>query len=230
MMERLWMKPYLLSLMALRPSALFGVVMAQPFYAELLHSWADRAVATHADILELGCGPGGLSLYLAERRGATVLGMDRSPSMIRAAQRQLTRSLHRLDLADPLVAQLSRARFAVGDATDTNLPDRSFDCVLGASILNVADPVKLVREARRLTRGHVAFLVPSRQMNPVAAARVAEQRQLPPRSRAVLEMWSRHARKMDEGELTRVFRQADAGEPQFEHHLDQLVLSVSAER
>ena len=214
MLEDLYIKPYLLSLMALRPSALFGVVMAQPFYAGLLHDWADRTVDTHTEILELGCGPGLLSHTLAARPGCSVLGLDRAPSMIQAARRR------------PGAAQ-----FAVGDATETGLSDGRFDCVVGASILNVvADPVALVREARRLSRGRVSFLVPSRRMTAVTAARFAERQRLGAWSRAVLSMWSTHARKLDEGELEVIFHTAGFAAPRVDHYLDGLVVGVSADR
>lgn len=73
-------------------------------------------------VLEIGCGRGALSVYLA-RRGARVTGVDVSSNCIAAAR---------------LLARANRVRPRFVHATATRLPfkDESFDRVVGMSILH----------------------------------------------------------------------------------------------
>ena len=99
------------------------------------------------DIVDLGCGTGYFSAWLA-RRGARPVGVDPT-----AAQLETARRMQRLTgIEFPLVE-------AAGE--DVPLPDASFDLVLseyGASIW--ADPYRWIPEAARLLRpgGRVIFL------------------------------------------------------------------------
>jgi SAM-dependent methyltransferase len=102
------------------------------------------------DTIELGCGTGYVSAWLA-RRGARPVGIDNS-----AAQLETARELqiaHGLDF--PLIH---------GNAEATGLPDASFDLAIseyGASIW--CDPYAWIPEAARLLRpgGHLVFLLNS---------------------------------------------------------------------
>jgi SAM-dependent methyltransferase len=99
------------------------------------------------DILDLGCGTGYFSAWLA-RRGARVVGLDPTPAQLETARRMQRET--RLEF--PLIE-------AAGE--DVPLPDTSFDLVLseyGASIW--ADPYRWIPEAARLTRpdGRLIFL------------------------------------------------------------------------
>jgi SAM-dependent methyltransferase len=100
-----------------------------------------------ARTVELGCGTGYVSAWLA-RRGASAVGVDPTPSQLQIA-RQLQRE-H--DLAFPLV-------LAAGERVP--LRDASFDLVIseyGAAIW--ADPHRWIPEAARLLRpgGELVFL------------------------------------------------------------------------
>jgi SAM-dependent methyltransferase len=100
-----------------------------------------------ADVVDLGCGTGYFSAWLA-RRGARPVGVDVTPAQLETARR-LQRE-HGLEF--PLVE---------ADAADTGLPDASFDLALseyGASIW--ADPARWIPEAARLLRpgGRVVLL------------------------------------------------------------------------
>jgi SAM-dependent methyltransferase len=102
------------------------------------------------DILDLGCGTGYFSAWLA-RRGARPVGVDPTPAQL-ATARRLQRET---GLEFPLIE-------ACGE--DVPLPDASFDIVLseyGAS--HWADPDLWLPEAGRLLRsgGRLVFLVPS---------------------------------------------------------------------
>jgi len=99
------------------------------------------------DAIELGCGTGYVSAWLA-RRGARVTGLDNSPRQLETARR--LQAEHGLDF--PLI---------LGFAEQVPLPDASFDLVIseyGAAIW--ADPYQWIPEAARLLRpgGELIFL------------------------------------------------------------------------
>ena len=99
------------------------------------------------DVVELGCGTGYVSAWLA-RRGARPIGVDITP-----AQLDTARTLQQeLGLEFPLIE---------ADAADTGLPEASADLVVseyGASIW--VDPYRWIPEAARLLRpgGELVFL------------------------------------------------------------------------
>jgi SAM-dependent methyltransferase len=100
------------------------------------------------DAIELGCGTGYVSAWLA-RRGARPVGIDNSEAQLATARR--LQDEH--DLHFPLVH---------GNAETVPYPDASFDLAIseyGASIW--ADPYRWVPEASRLLRpgGRLIFLV-----------------------------------------------------------------------
>ncbi len=102
---------------------------------------------TGLDAIELGCGTGYVSAWMA-RRGARVTGIDLSERQLATARR--LRDLHDLPV-----------RFVHGDAEATGLPDASFDVAIseyGAAIW--CDPYVWIPEAHRLLRpgGRLAFL------------------------------------------------------------------------
>ncbi len=91
------------------------------------------------DLLDLGCGPGTITVDLAGRVApGRVLGVD----AVRRRHRQGRRAI-----AD------GRAEFAVGDAYDLDVPDASFDVVHAHQVLqHLTDPVAAVVEANRVLR------------------------------------------------------------------------------
>jgi SAM-dependent methyltransferase len=100
------------------------------------------------DVVELGCGAGYVSAWLA-RRGARPVGLDNSPAQL-ATARRLQREF---GLEYPLVQ---------ADAEQAPLADGRFDLAIseyGASIW--CDPYRWVPEAARLLRpgGRLVFLV-----------------------------------------------------------------------
>ena len=102
------------------------------------------------DAIELGCGTGYVSAWLA-RRGARPVGIDNSEAQLATARRMQERS----GLEFPLIH---------GNAERVPLPDASFDIAIseyGASIW--CDPHEWIPEAARLLRpgGELVFLVNS---------------------------------------------------------------------
>lgn len=89
---------------------------AQIDLIEELLIWA--SVSSAADILDVGCGIGGSSLYLAEKFNAAVTGITLSPVQAnRAAERAQVAGLE------------NRANFQVADALNLPFADNSFDLV-----------------------------------------------------------------------------------------------------
>ncbi|MEU6131804.1 class I SAM-dependent methyltransferase [Saccharopolyspora sp. NPDC047091] len=89
-----------------------GDVRAHPWLRAAMDVFADQ-VAGLGPVLDVGCGPGTVTGYLAER-GLDVAGVDLSPRMIEHARR-----LH------------PECSFRVGSATELDLADSSFGGLLG---------------------------------------------------------------------------------------------------
>ena len=111
-----------------------------------LHVLPDRLAGL--DVIELGCGTGYVSAWLA-RRGARPVGIDNSAAQLRTA-----RALQaEFGLEFPLLH---------GNAEEVPLPDAGFDLAIseyGASIW--CDPYRWIPEAARLLRpgGALIFLI-----------------------------------------------------------------------
>jgi SAM-dependent methyltransferase len=99
------------------------------------------------DVVELGCGTGYVSAWLA-RRGARPVGIDNSPAQLDTARR----FQQEFGLSFPL---------HLGNAEQTPFPDATFDLAIseyGASIW--CDPYLWIPEAARILRpgGRLSFL------------------------------------------------------------------------
>jgi SAM-dependent methyltransferase len=97
-----------------------------------------------AKVLEVGCGPGHLSIRLAGRHGLEVTGLDLDPAMIERARANVDR-LGDWDERRPL--------FLVGDVASLAFPDGSFDLVVSTlSMHHWADPAAGLAEIARVLR------------------------------------------------------------------------------
>ncbi|MYY10287.1 methyltransferase domain-containing protein [Streptomyces sp. SID4919] len=95
-----------------------------------------------ATVLDIGCGPGTITADLAALvPGGRVTGIDRAPEIL--DQARATAAGRGLDNTD----------FTVGDVQELAYPDGSFDVVHAHQVLqHVGDPVRALREMRRVTR------------------------------------------------------------------------------
>jgi SAM-dependent methyltransferase len=98
-------------------------------------------------ILDVGCGPGSITIDLARRvgDGGEVLGIDASAEVVAQAR----------SLAE--AAGVRNVRFEVGDAYAVEAEDDAFDVVHAHQVLqHLGDPVAALAEWRRVSSGIVA--------------------------------------------------------------------------
>lgn len=99
-------------------------------------------VTAHMNILDLGCGIGGAARHVALKTGATVTGVDLTPSFVETG-RALT----------DLVGLRDRVTLRQGSVLDLPLVEDTFDLVTMFHVgMNVADKPKLFAEAARVLR------------------------------------------------------------------------------
>lgn len=114
-----------------------------PFYEQIADDVA-KAAPAKARILEVGCGPGHLTIRLARRHGLDVTGIDLDPAMIDEAQANANR---------PDGIDESRPSFKVGDVAHLIFPDESFDLVISTlSMHHWADPMAGLTEIGRVLK------------------------------------------------------------------------------
>lgn len=113
--------------------------------ALLRHVAHALALAPGQTLVDLGCGRGGPGLWLAQSRGASLIGVDFSPV---AAQQARDRAV--------LFGLADRACFVVGDLAATGLPAAVADAVVSIDALHLAADLPAAgREVLRILRpGH----------------------------------------------------------------------------
>ncbi len=93
-----------------------------------------------ASVLDMGCGPGTITVGLA-RRVATVVGVDTSAEVVDSARLRAREE------------GVDNAVFELGSAYDLPFGDESFDVVYAHQLMqHLSDPVRALREARRVLR------------------------------------------------------------------------------
>jgi ubiquinone/menaquinone biosynthesis C-methylase UbiE len=113
-------------------------------------------------VVDLGCGSGENSLLLA-RRGATLIGVDISESLLALAAQRLAMN----GCAD------ARVRFVPASAHRLPIPDASVDVVLGIAVLHHLDLDSTSNEVFRVLRpgGRAIFMEPVRDSRLFRAVR-----------------------------------------------------------
>jgi cyclopropane fatty-acyl-phospholipid synthase-like methyltransferase len=128
-------------------------------------AWAvERIDVQPADrVLEVGCGHGVAVTLICERlHGGTVIGVDRSPTMIRSATKRNTTHV-----------AAARARFLHASLHEADLADERFDKALAVDfppILRGRPGRELEVIARHLTDGGTLYVVTQPLQSPAAAA------------------------------------------------------------
>ncbi|OYY95474.1 MAG: hypothetical protein B7Y41_02940 [Hydrogenophilales bacterium 28-61-23] len=91
-------------------------------------------------VLDLGCGVGSATRYVARNSKASVVGVDLDPDMIQRARLSSRRS------------EVKNIQYESMDVTDTRFPDRSFDRVIVQSVACFNDKATLFGEVARLLK------------------------------------------------------------------------------
>jgi SAM-dependent methyltransferase len=107
-----------------------------------------NAVKGCEKVLDIGCGTGHPSLYIAKDVGS-IIGIDKSERMIEIAKNKLRRS------------EIDNVVFEVGDAASMRFPDESFDAViLCGSLATFSDKKRSLEEIKRVLKknGKVACI------------------------------------------------------------------------
>jgi SAM-dependent methyltransferase len=106
-----------------------------------------KEVFAPARVLDVGCGPGFLMLFLAEL-GLEVEGVDFSPAS--------------RELAPPEV----RDRIRIGDVTEAHVPARSFDLVVCREVLEHLTVLQIRRTVAQLCRASSRFVYVTTRFHP----------------------------------------------------------------
>jgi tocopherol O-methyltransferase len=138
---------------------------------EVLKWSGDFSIDRPQDILDVGCGIGGSSLYLAEKFGARVTGITLSPVQAnRAKERARAAGLQ------------AKTDFQVANALNIPFPDNSFDLVWSLeSGEHMPDKVKFLQECHRVLKpgGKLIFVTwCHRPTTPETPLKAAEQKHL----------------------------------------------------
>ena len=112
--------------------------------------WFERLDSTaYPNVLDVGCGPGEITLRLARDLGfSSITGMDLEPRII--------------DIANQRARDVDNVSFTVGDATALPFEDNRFDLAVNRHMLQVVpSPEEVIREMARVVRpgGLLYFLV-----------------------------------------------------------------------
>lgn len=109
-----------------------------------------RVAPDGARVLEVGCGPGRLSILLARRHHLHVTGLDLDPAMIELARAN----------AAATNGEGESPSFAVGDVSALSFPDESFDLVVSTlSMHHWAETSTALNEIGRVMRPNGRALV-----------------------------------------------------------------------
>jgi len=104
-----------------------------------------------ARVLEVGCGPGHLSIRLARQHGLNITGLDLDPAMIERARANAVRA------GD---GNERRPSFLAGDVASIPFPEGSFDLVVSTlSMHHWANPTAGLAEIDRVLRPGARALV-----------------------------------------------------------------------
>mmetsp|Transcript_3742 Transcript_3742/g.8090 ORF Transcript_3742/g.8090 Transcript_3742/m.8090 type:complete len:494 (+) Transcript_3742:112-1593(+) len=102
-----------------------GITMTKELI-DMLQLSTCRAQGDKIKFLDIGCGIGGNAFYIAKELNASVLGLDISRESVSAADKSLMERYP--DLVDSI-------KFMVGDATDMDFREGSFDVIFSRDVL-----------------------------------------------------------------------------------------------
>ena len=124
-------------------SRLFFGPLFGPIAADIAAT-AEATAPYGARVLEVGCGPGHLSIRLARWHGLDKTGLDLDPAMIERARGNADRAVD---------GDERQPSFLVGDVASMPFPDGTFDLLVSTmSMHHWADPAAGLVEVNRVQR------------------------------------------------------------------------------
>ena len=166
-------------------------------------------------VLDVGCGPGHLARWLAQR-GCQVTGVDRSWRLVRIARRLAAR-------------EGLPVRFERGSGEQLPFADAAFDLTLATTVIYwVERPEAVLRQMVRVTRagGTVASLDPHAAMSVSSVEAYCRSKGLTGQDARKLVAWARaseHSLRFTEEELRRLLTGAGLAELRLERRMGGLV-------
>jgi len=171
----MWSQAYANWLLLTNPPRHFDHLHRTGWYCSIFNDWiADLAIPKNASVIDVGCGPGALTLELRER-GVEAIGIDRAKGMLNFAKKQgLTKGYENI--------------FHRADARALPYPDGAFKFAMAASFINVVpNPVAALRELIRVTKpsGTLSVLLPNATMTPANSQQYSAEHRLARRDCAI---------------------------------------------
>ena len=112
------------------------------FYLDSPFVSSPKDMFSEKDVLDIGCGACGKTMYYGKMGAAHITGMD----IVESYEKEAYDLAEELGLSD-------KFKFVVGDAAKTNFPDESFDVIImNDAMEHVADPVGVLNEAYRILK------------------------------------------------------------------------------
>lgn len=106
-------------------------------------------LSSHSEVIDVGCGIGGVARDLRSTFGCTVTAVDLTPEFVDAAK-QLSRR----------VDAVSGITFEVADALDLPYPDGRFDAAVVVHVgMNIGDKASMAAELRRVCRDGASVVI-----------------------------------------------------------------------
>ncbi|MFS0823195.1 class I SAM-dependent methyltransferase [Bacillus sp. 1P02SD] len=131
----------------------FGVSGAHPGGMELTKKlFENQMINSSSCILDVGCGTGQTSAYLASRYGAKVTGLDINPNMIKKAKDRMAK--HQLPV-----------EIIQGSIEKCPLNDSEYDFIISESVLSFVNKPKALKEIFRLLKPGGQFIANELTLN-----------------------------------------------------------------
>ncbi len=204
----------LFACVATNAPAFFDWLFQMDWYGDTLKDWVSGLeIPPQSTILELGCGPGNLSVHLAQA-GHTVTGADKSARMIKRASRIK-----------------SGAKFIEADAYDLPMKNDTFDVVLLSSLINIVpDRAKLLAEAARVLKpkATISAMFPTPEFNTTRADEISAKLKLTQFSSAAISLWASAPPKLSPQRIAEEMFAAGFENPHIDLHLENSIASVTA--
>ncbi len=128
-----------------------GLTVIHPGGFEATHKLLDLChIDKDSKVLDIGCGKGTTSVFLAQKYGCNVVGLDLSEDLLRQAQALAKRK-----------GLEHKIGFQIGNALNIPFGDSEFDRAFGqAMLILVGDKKNAIQEALRVTKpgGYVGWL------------------------------------------------------------------------